>query len=137
MFKFCCIFGNLYANFMTKSILLFVLLSRVYIWMRTTNAEARRGRMYSTSVYCLAFTEASNRPCINILNANSLWSSNSRWIPFGCLSNVYCISKCCLPRLGRSLRFHMPHLPSRLFTFRCKSFDNIKNPFSIQNRLKF
>ncbi len=86
------------------------ILSRIYIWMRMTHVEARRGRMYSTFLHCLAFAEASNRPYINVLNVNSLWSTGSRWIRFGCLPNVRRTAKCCLPRLskaGQTLRHNL------------------------------
>ncbi len=72
-------------------------LSWVYIWTRTTYAEARRGRMYGTFVHCSAFAEASNRPYINVLNANSLRSTDNRWIMFGCSPNIRCTTECCLP----------------------------------------
>ncbi len=68
--------------------------------MQTTHVEARRGRTYVTFVYCSVFNETSNRPCINLLNANSFWSTDSWWIVFDCLPNVRRTAECCLPRLG-------------------------------------
>ncbi len=75
-------------------------LSRVYIWMKTTHVEAKRSRTYGTFVHCSAFAEAANRPYINVLNANSLSSTDSRRIVFDCLPNVCHTAKCCLPRFG-------------------------------------
>ncbi len=75
---------------------------RVYIWMRmrTTHVEVSQGRLYSICVNCSAFAEAANRPHINVLNANFLWSTNSQWIVFTYLLNVRHPAGCCLPRLG-------------------------------------
>ncbi len=70
--------------------------------MRTIHVEGRRGRMYGTFLYGLEFSEAANRSYINILNVNSLWSTDSRRIGFGCLSNVRHTVECCLPRLGNT-----------------------------------
>ncbi len=81
-----------------------MILSRVYIWMQMgkTHLEARRGRINGTFIHCSAFAEASNRPYINILNVNSLWSTDSRLIEFCCLPNVCCTVECYLPRLGNT-----------------------------------
>ncbi len=103
-------------------------LSQVYIWMQTqmTHVEARRGRMYGTFVHCLAFAEAVNRPYINVLIVNSLWSINSRQIVLGFSLNICRTDECCLPRLINTstlnncvvfayhIRVHVP------FAFRCK-----------------
>ncbi len=50
----------------------------------------------------------------NILYENFLWSTDSWWIVFGCLSNIGHTVECCLPHLGNiyikgSLRFRMSH----------------------------
>ncbi len=74
------------------------LLSRVYIWTRMVHAEARQGRMYGTFLQCSAFAKASNRPYINVLNANSLWSTDIRWTEIGCLPNVRHTAEYYLPR---------------------------------------
>ncbi len=70
--------------------------------MRTqmTHVDKRQGRTYVTFVHCLAFAEATNRPYINVLYANSLWCTDSRRIAFGCSPNVRHTAKCCLPRLN-------------------------------------
>ncbi len=108
----------------THSVWLFVKPGLHLMWMRTTHAEARQGRMYSTFVYCLAFTEVSNKSYINILNVNSLCSTNSRWISFGFLSNICRTAKCCLPCLGNTSTlndcFINACLIRVLFAFRCK-----------------
>ncbi len=102
------------------------LLSRVYIWMRTRmmHVDERRGRMYGTFVHCSAFAEAANRPDINILYVNFLWSTDRRQITFRCSLNIRRIAECCLPRLSNTstlnddfvfaCRIRIP------FTFRCK-----------------
>ncbi len=63
--------------------------SRVYIWMRTTHVEVRWGRLYGTFVLYSAFTEAANRSYINVLNASSLWSTDSWGIAFGYLPHSW------------------------------------------------
>ncbi len=77
-------------------------LSWVYIWMRirTTHVEARRGRMYRTFVHCSAFGKAVNRPYIHVLSENSLWSTNSLQIAFSCSPQVRRTAECCLPCLS-------------------------------------
>ncbi len=81
-----------------------IFLSWVYIWtsMRTTHVKARQGKIYGTIVHCLAFAEASNRPYINVLNANSLWSTDSRRIDFDCLLNVHRTAEYCLPHFSNT-----------------------------------
>ncbi len=76
------------------------------------NADERRGRMYGTFVHCLAFAEAANWPYINVLYANSLWSTDSQWIVFGCLPNVRCTAEYCLPHLGNTFTLHFCMLRS-------------------------
>ncbi len=67
-------------------------------------------------VDCSAFAEAANRPYINILYANSLWCTDSRWIAFGCLPNIRHTAECCLPRLRNTSTSNV----RILFAFRCK-----------------
>ncbi len=74
--------------------------SRVYIWMRMTHVDERRGRMCGTFVHFSAFAEAANRPYINVSYANSLWYTDSWRTAFGCSPNIHHTAECCLPRLG-------------------------------------
>ncbi len=86
----------------------------------------KRGKAECTVhfVPCLAFAKASNRPYINVLNVNSLWSTFSRQIAFACLPNVRRIAECCLPCLGNTStlndRFVFACCIRILFAFRCK-----------------
>ncbi len=72
----------------------------------------------------LAFAKASNRPYINILNANSPWSTYSRQIAFGCSLNICRTVECCLSLLGNTStlnnRFFFTCCIHILFAFRCK-----------------
>ncbi len=81
--------------------------------------------MYGTFVHCSAFTEAANRSYINVLNVNSLWSTDSWKIVVGCLPNIQHTSACCLPRLSNTstLNDHFVFIcPIRvLFAFKCKA----------------
>ncbi len=99
-------------------------LSWVYVWIRMTHADKRRGRTYDTFVHCLAFAEAANRPYRNVLYANSLWSTNSRWIAFGYSPNIRRTVECCLPRLGNTSTLYVGFIFACricvLFAFRCK-----------------
>ncbi len=69
--------------------------------------------------------QAANGPYINIFNTNSLWSTNSWQIAFGCLPNVHRIVECCLPHLGNTStlndRFSFACRIHILFMFRCKT----------------
>ncbi len=75
-------------------------------------------------VHSSAFAEASNRPYINIMNVNSLWSTNGRWMVFGYWPNVCRIGECCFSRLCNmstlNNRFVFACHIRILFTFRCK-----------------
>ncbi len=55
--------------------------------------------MYGTFVHCLALVEAANRPYINILYTNSLWSTDSQQIAFGCSPNIRRIAECSVTHL--------------------------------------
>ncbi len=109
----------------------FLLLSQVYIWMRTqtTYVEERWSRMYGTFVHCSAFAEAANRPNINVLYANSLWSTESRQIAFGCSQNICRTAECCLPRLSNTSTLTAGFVfACRIpFIFRCKPCIRVAN----------
>ncbi len=80
-------------------------------------------------VHCSAFAEASNKPHINVLNANSLWSTDSQRIAFGCLLNVCHIDECCLPHLGNTFTL------TRLWPY---EFDKPQWPYhSLSDRVFF
>ncbi len=83
-----------------------------------------RGRMYGTFVHCSAFTDAANRPYINILYANSLWCTDSQRIAFDCSPNVCRTAECSLPHLGNTSTSNVRIIFERririLFAFWCK-----------------
>ncbi len=67
-----------------------------------------------------------NRPNINVLIVNSLWSTDSWWLAFGCSPHVCRTAECCLPRLSNTstLNDHFVFTccvqVRILFAFRCK-----------------
>ncbi len=117
-------FCRKFSCYFFQSGLATILFSRVYIWMRMKYMDEKRGRMYGTFIHCSAFAEAANRPYINVLYTNSLWSTDSRQIAFGCSLNVHRTAKCCLPYLGNTFTLNDGFIfASRirvLFTFRFK-----------------
>ncbi len=102
--------------------------SWIYIWTRTQTMymEVRRDRTYGTFVHSWHSPRPSNRPYINISNANSLWSTDSPRIVFGCLPYIRRTAECCLPHLdGKSTLNNHFVFTCRicvrfLFAFRCK-----------------
>ncbi len=89
---------------------------------RCMRREMRQNVWYIHTL-CSAFAKAANRPYINILYANSLWSTDSRRIAFGCLQNVHRTVECCLPHLGITsiLNDFVFACQIRIpFAFRCK-----------------
>ncbi len=102
------------------------------------NANERRGRMYVTFVHWSALVEAANRPYINILYANSLWSTDSWWIAFGCSLNVRRTAECCLPHLGNMSTLNEDfvfacHVRIQ-FVFRCKA--NLRHVQKVLDHLR-
>ncbi len=95
---------------------------------RNTNAACENNAYVYVGklVDCWAFTEAANRPYINVLYANSLWCTNSRQIAFNCSLNVRRAAECCLPRLRNTstsnirIVFACRIRIRVLFAFRCK-----------------
>ncbi len=87
--------------------------------MQTTHVDESWCRMYGTLIYCLAFTEAANRPYINVLYGNFFWYTG---IAFGCLPNVRRTAECCLPRFGNTSTSNVRIIFKccALFAFRCK-----------------
>ncbi len=108
-------------------------LSRVYI-CTLTHADESWDRMYGTFVHCSAFSEAANRPCVNVLYTNSLCFTDNWRIAFGYLPNIRRIAECCLPSLGNTTTSNV-HIVFEcrvciLFTFRCKPSFRAAGPFS-------
>ncbi len=61
---------------------------------------------------------------LNVLSANSLWSTDSWWIAFRCLPNFCRTAECCLPHLGNTstsnVRIVFACYIRILFAIRCK-----------------